>query len=193
MWNLSVLKIFFILFLFFLINESNGQIISSSQSSSVPDSIMEKQHSPTKATIMSAVLPGLGQVYNKKIWKVPIIYAGFGILTYFIVTNAQDYNTYKGAYTEKVDSIYNGKYADLVSKYTATDLLSGREYYRRNLEISCLLTGVLYLLNILDAAVDANLFSYNINQDLSLKIEPVLIKPFYDQRCTSGIKLCLKF
>jgi len=112
---------------------------------------------------------------------------------YFIITNAQEYNIYKGAYTEKADSIYNGKYPDLVSKYTMTDLLAGREYYRRNLEISCLFTGVFYILNILDAVVDAHLFTYNINQDLSLKVEPVLMGPVYNQRGSSGIKLCLKF
>jgi len=190
---LSVPKIFVILILFFLINEGYCQTTKSSLSFSVPDSIMEKKHSPTKATIMSALLPGLGQIYNKRYWKVPIIYAGFGILTYFIITNAQEYNIYKGAYTEKVDSIFNGKYPDLVSKYTATDLLAGREYYRRNLEISCLFTGVFYILNILDAVVDAHLFTYNINQDLSLKVEPVLMGPIYNQRGSSGIKLCLKF
>src|ERR1035438_5530514 len=110
-----------ILILFSLVMESKGQTIKSAVSTTVPDSVMEKKHSPTKATIMSAVLPGLGQVYNKKYWKVPVIYVGFGILTYFIVTNAQEYNAYKGAYTEKTDSIFNGKYQDLVNKYTATD------------------------------------------------------------------------
>ena len=190
---MSVPKIFVFLIFFFLINEGNGQTTKSSLSFSVPDSIMEKKHSPTKATIMSALLPGLGQIYNKRYWKVPIIYAGFGILTYFIITNAQEYNIYKGAYTEKADSIYNGKYPDLVSKYTMTDLLAGREYYRRNLEISCLFTGVFYILNILDAVVDAHLFTYNINQDLSLRVEPVLMGPVYNQRGSSGIKLCLKF
>jgi hypothetical protein len=154
---------------------------------------MEKRHSPTSATIMSALLPGLGQIYNKKYWKVPIIYAGFGILTYFIVSNAQEYNIYKGAYIEKVDSIFHGKYADLVGKYTATDLLSGREYYRRNLEISCLFTGLLYVLNIIDAVVDAHLYSYNINKDLSLHAEPVIMGPVYNQKFSSGIKISLKF
>jgi len=154
---------------------------------------MEKQHSPTKATIMSALLPGLGQVYNKKYWKVPIIYAGFGILTYFIVSNAHEYNIYKGAYIEKFDSIFNGKYADMVGKYTATDLLAGREYYRRNLEISCLFTGLLYILNILDAVVDAHLYTYNINKDLSLHAEPVIMGPGFNQKLSSGIKISLKF
>jgi hypothetical protein len=193
MWKLSLRKTFVILILSCLIGMVNGQTTTARISTTVPDSVMEKKHSPTRATVMSALLPGLGQVYNRKYWKVPVIYAGFGILTYFIVTNAQQYNAYKGAYTEEVDSIYNGKYADLVSKYTSTDLLAGRDYYRRNLEISCLLTGLLYILNIVDAAVDAHLYTYNISQDLSLRIEPVLISPFYSQKGASGIRLSLKF
>ena len=186
-------KIFMILLLFCLINESNGQTIKSNISISVPDSVMEKRHSPTKATIMSAIMPGSGQIYNKKYWKAPIIYVGFGILTYFIVTNAQQYKMYKVAYTEKVDSVYNGQYPDLVKNYSATDLLSGREYYQRNLEISCLLTGLLYILNIVDASVDAHLFTYNINQDLSLRIEPVMMSPVYSQKVSSGIKVSFTF
>ena len=159
----------------------------------LPDSVMEKKHSPTKATIMSLCLPGLGQVYNKKYWKVPIIYAGFGILTYFIVFNADEYITYKCAYIEKSYGDTAGNYAYLVNKYTAENLLSAREYFRRNLEISILFTAVLYALNIIDAAVDAHLFSYNISKDLSLRIEPVILNPLPDNNYTSGIRLCLKF
>jgi hypothetical protein len=193
MWQFPGPKILVLLFLFCFTCECRCQTVKSSLSITVPDSIMEKQHSPTKATIMSALLPGLGQVYNRKYWKVPVLYAGFGILTYFIVTNAKEYNMYKTAYTEKVDSNYNGQYPDLVSKYSETDLLSGREYYRRNLEISCLLTGLLYILNIVDAVVDAHLYTYNISKDLSLKAEPVIFGPIYNARGLAGVKLCLKF
>ncbi len=154
---------------------------------------MEKQHSPTKATVMSALLPGLGQVYNKKYWKLPIIYGGLGILTYFIVTNAHDYKMYKDAYVEKADSVYNGKYPDLVSKYSTTDLQSAREYYRRNLEISCLLTALLYILNIVDASVDAHLYTYNINSDLTMKVQPVMMKMGTMPVGSPGIRLCFKF
>jgi TM2 domain-containing membrane protein YozV len=193
MWDLSGPKIFLILLLSCLIYKSECQTVKADLSVSVPDSVMEKKHSPTKATIMSALLPGLGQVYNRKYWKGPIIYVGFGILTYFIIYNSHEYYVYKGAYKEKVDSVYDGQYPDLVKNYSADDLLSGREYYQRNLEISCLLTGVLYILNIVDAAVDAHLFTYNINQDLSLKVEPVMIGPVYSQRVSSGIKVSIKF
>ena len=142
---------------------------------------------------MSLCLPGLGQIYNKKIWKVPILYAGFGILTYFIVTNANQYSTFRGAYLESVNKDSTGKYQDLVNKYPVSELISARDYYRRNLEVSCLLTAVLYILNILDATVDAHLFTYNIDKDISLKLDPVMVSPVFTRNFSSGIRLCLKF
>jgi hypothetical protein len=161
---------------------------------SVPDSILEKQHSPQKATIMSLCLPGLGQVYNKKYWKVPIIYAGFGILSYLIVFNTNYYLEYKSAYIESFNGDSAGNYSDIVKKYPQSSILSAREYYRRNLEISIIFTAVLYVLNIADAAVDAHLFTYDINKDLSFMVEPTLIPPPPQyQNYSSGIRLCFRF
>jgi hypothetical protein len=191
MTDLSVSRIIVILLLLCLVTEGIAQ--TTKFSSSVPDSLMEKKHSPTKATVMSALLPGLGQVYNKKYWKVPIIYAGFGIMTYFIVTNASQYKQFKGAYIESVDSITNGQYADLVSKYSSTDLLNAREYYRRNLEITCIISALWYILNILDATVDAHLFTYNISKDLSLRVDPVWMNTPESLKGATGIKLSFKF
>lgn len=160
----------------------------------VPDSVLEKKHSPTKATIMSLCLPGLGQIYNKKYWKVPIIYAGFGVLSYFIVFNTNYYLTYKSAYIESFNGDSAGNYSDIVKKYSQASILSAREYYRRDLEISIILTAVLYVLNITDAAVDAHLFTYDINKDLSFNVEPALIPPVPQYRnYSSGIRLCFKF
>ena len=159
----------------------------------LPDSTREKEHSPTKATLMSACLPGLGQVYNKKYWKLPIIYAGFGIMTYFIYTNADEYLNYKCAYIESVGGSMNGNYSYLVQRYTAADLLSAREYYRRNLEISILLTAVWYGLNILDAVVDAHLYTFNISDKLTMKVEPALLPTGLGYKPAGGMKLCLHF
>jgi hypothetical protein len=160
----------------------------------VPDSVLEKRHSPTKATLMSACLPGLGQVYNKKYWKVPIIYAGIGVLTYLIVFNTDYYLTYKSAYIESFNKDSTGNYSDIVKKYTLDNIASAREYYRRNLEVTIIFTAVWYALNILDAAVDAHLFTFDIKKDLSLKVEPTLIPPYsLSRNYSSGIRLCLKF
>lgn len=143
---------------------------------------------------MSLCLPGLGQIYNKKYWKVPIIYAGFGLLTYLIVFNTNYYLTYKCAYIESFNGDSSGNYSDIVRKYPQESILSAREYYRRNLELSIIFTAVLYVLNITDAAVDAHMFTYDINKDISFNVDPTLIPPSPQVRgYSSGVKLCFNF
>jgi hypothetical protein len=159
----------------------------------MPDSIAEKQHSPGKAALLSAVIPGLGQAYNKKYWKIPIVYAGFGVLTYFVVRNANFYIDYQCAYIEKVNGNTNGNYSSLVNRYTEDQLLSGREYYRRNLDISVLLSALWYSLTILDAAVDAHLMTFDVSEDLSMRVAPAAI-PLPDTPAPgAGLKVTLKF
>jgi hypothetical protein len=181
-----------ILFLLFVPIE-NLLAQADTVSGEIPDSIMEKRHSPTKATLMSACIPGLGQIYNKKYWKVPIIYAGFGIMSYFIYFNTDEYLNFKCAYIEKINGDTQGNYSYLVNRYSAEELLSAREYYRRNLEISCLITALWYVLNIIDAAVDAHLYTYNISKNLSLKITPGMNRIGQSTIMASGIMLSLKF
>jgi hypothetical protein len=178
----------FIVIILFVSLVSQAFPQSGTVKTGIPDSIMEKKHSPTKATIFSAVLPGLGQIYNKKYWKVPVVYAGFGVLTYFIVQNANSYMEYHCAYIEKVNNAKHGNYQDLTDKYTKENLLSASEYYRRNLEISILLSAVWYIMNILDATVDAHLFTYNISKDIAFQAGPtVMTTP--SSRINPGIKL----
>lgn len=159
----------------------------------VPDSVNMKQHNPKRASIYAALVPGLGQIYNRKYWKLPILYAGFGIMTYFIVTNTNGYLEYKSAYIESVNGNTNGNYAYLVNKYSESELLSAEEYYRRNLEISILVTTLWYVLSIIDAAVDAHLYTYNINENLSLRVSPDLLPPATAFRVQPGIKLSFRF
>jgi len=157
------------------------------------DSIQAKPHSPGKAALYSALVPGLGQIYNKKYWKLPIVYAGYGVMTYFIVFNADYYMTYQAAYIEKVNGVTGGNYADLVNKYTEDQLMSGREYYRRNLEISVLLTVLWYSLTILDASVDAHLQTFDISKDLSLRVAPAALPLPDTPQPGAGIRLSLRF
>jgi hypothetical protein len=156
-----------------------------------------KDHSPTKASIYSAVLPGLGQAYNKKYWKIPIIYAGFGVMIYFIVTNTQEYKLYKEAYvyTANNDSVPTDN--PYVGKYTLDQLEDGMNTYRKWRDISYIVTGLWYVLNVLDANVDAHLFTYDISDDLSLKWQPTVTLPplqqFSSQPQTAGIRITLNF
>ncbi|MCK9423074.1 MAG: DUF5683 domain-containing protein [Bacteroidales bacterium] len=154
---------------------------------------MEKRHSPTKATIMSACLPGLGQIYNKKAWKVPIIYAGFGVFSYFIYTYTDEYINYKCAYIESVNGNMNGNYSDLVKKYSKDELLSSREFNRRNLEINILFAALWYALNILDATVDAHLYTFNISDKLTLRVEPSVQPTGFSLKPTTGIRISIHF
>jgi hypothetical protein len=130
-------------------------------------------HSPVKATWMSAALPGLGQYYNGKYWKIPIIYAGFSSLAYFVMQNRYEYNRYKEAYAISAE-VANPEDSDnvLVQNYSSSQLLSQREYYQSNLELSYILTSVFYLLQIVDATVDAHLYDYNMDDNLSFRVEP---------------------
>lgn len=152
-----------------------------------------KKHSPGRAALMSAVLPGLGQLYNKKYWKIPIVYAGFGTLTYFLITNTDNYLTYQSAYIEELNGATNGNYSDLTARYNETELLSGSEYYRRNLEVTVLLTAVWYTLTIIDAAVDAHLMTFDVGEDLSLQVSPALILPVHSFKPAGGVGLTLRF
>ena len=160
------------------------------------DTLTKKEHSISKATIYSAVLPGLGQAYNKKYWKIPIIYVGFGVMTYFIVTNIKEFKKYKEAYVYTVNGETYPIDNDYVGTYTATQLKEGMESHRRYRDLSYIITGLWYILNILDANVDAHFFDYDISDDISLHWEPRIQQQNYHSysgNYTTGIKLTLKF
>ncbi len=137
-------------------------------------------HSPSRASIYSAVLPGLGQAYNKKYWKIPVIYAGAGILFYLAYTNNNDYGTYRKAFDYKTGTYPDAPQdiIDIAQKYNQNDLAELRDYYRRNMELSLIGLGLWYGLNILDACVDAHFFHYEISDELTMEWEPA-IKPTY--------------
>ncbi len=127
--------------------------------------------SPTKAAMLSATLPGLGQIYNRKYWKLPVIYTGFGALAYLLDFNNGEYRKWREAWISRVDG--NPNTTDDFPNHSTDWLERAMNHYRRNLEVTYLLAGALYLLNILDASVDAHLMNFDIGEDLSLGIEPV--------------------
>lgn len=153
-------------------------------------------HSARKATIYSLALPGLGQAYNKKYWKIPIIYAGFGTLIYFINSNGKEYRKFREAY----NIVANGDSANFanneyVVRYNANlnQLQEGRNYYRRNLELNYILTGLLYILQVIDASVDANLYNFDVSDDLSLRFDPVRSQNIFNPKPSFGLTLRMKF
>jgi Family of unknown function (DUF5683) len=158
------------------------------------DSLFSLVHSPQKATLYSMVLPGLGQAYNRKYWKIPIVYAGFGTLLYFAINNRNEYIKYRQAYdySTKGDKSFpiNNDYVD---RYESDQLLQGRDYYRRNLEFTYILTGLWYVLNIVDAAVDAHLYNYDINDDLTIRFKPVFDYAQNTPKIHPGVSLSFRF
>lgn len=151
-------KIFLFIFCFFLISFANAQDLT------------EPIQSPRKAAILSSTLPGLGQIYNKKYWKIPIIYAGLLTSAYYINNNNVQYKLYKDAYLKRLDN--NPDNDDFVGEYSSGDLLILKDFYRRNREVSILCFVGTYIINVLDASVDAHLFDYDISEDISLQIKP---------------------
>ncbi|HNR21175.1 MAG TPA: DUF5683 domain-containing protein [Bacteroidia bacterium] len=159
----------------------------SQNKTSTTDSVVLK-HSPHKATIYSTVLPGLGQAYNKKYWKIPIIYVGFGVSGYFAVDNQKQYKKYKEAYAVRLDGDENtiDQFAD---SYTDEDLRLLKNFYRRNRDLSYVSIGLIYVLNIVDATVDAHLFQFNVDDNLSLQWSPAPVS----NTGAMGLCMALKF
>ncbi|SOC81499.1 hypothetical protein SAMN06296241_3075 [Salinimicrobium sediminis] len=127
--------------------------------------------SPARAAFYSAVLPGLGQAYNGKYWKIPIVYTALGVGVYFYRENDRQYDRYRSAYKSRIagktdDEFSNENGQPIVS---TNALIEAQRFYQRNKEISVLVTVGLYALNIIDANVDAHLQQFNVSEDLSLR------------------------
>ena len=138
--------------------------------------VIPKKHEPKKATLYSAILPGLGQAYNKKYWKVPIVYAGIGTIGYVISMNSDGYRSYRLAYDYKtgINTDVSSDIISIANRYSNENLIRIRDSYRRNVELSWIVMALWYGINIIDATVDAHFFEYDIGDDLSLMIEPTI-------------------
>lgn len=131
---------------------------------------------PAKAAFYSAILPGLGQAYNKKYWKIPIVYAALGTGIYFNITNNNEFNRYRDAFKSRLAGLENDEfYFDANGNKLETPrvsddgLIRAQRIFKKNKELSLLITIGLYALNIIDANVDAHLLQYNVDENLSLK------------------------
>ena len=123
-----------------------------------------------KAAILSTACPGLGQIYNKKYWKTPIIYLALGSTMYYYLENDKKYNDYKSAYIARNDNDENT--LDAFPDYTNNNLITLKDYYRNSRDLSLFLFLLSYFLNIIDASVDAHFMNYNLNDNLSLQLKP---------------------
>lgn len=159
-------------------------------------------YDPRKAAMLSAAFPGLGQIYNRKYWKLPFIYGGFAGLGYGIYWNNKWFNNYKNFYSDLIDNDpTTNRYLEIISEEFADQYRSGqndlnrkmqqkKDGYRRDRDFVIILTVGLYVINILDASVDANLSDFDVGRDLSLKIEPMF--NYLEISGTTSLGMCCK-
>lgn len=126
---------------------------------------------PARAAFYSAVLPGLGQAYNGKYWKIPVVYTALGVGVYFYINNNNEYHRYRDAYKIRLAGNTNDEFSDEEGNplLSNSGLREAQEFYQRNKEVSLLVIAGLYALNIIDANVDAHLQQFNVSEDLSFK------------------------
>lgn len=184
-------------------------ILCLSARAQVKDSMV---HSPTKAWLLSAALPGLGQAYNQRYWKIPVIYGGFVAFSYFIQTNNFRYDLYRKEYNARfaMDELdknkeapdYQQKYNEQKSKLrpqlanTPMDRLQYyKNLYRRDRDFFIILASLFYMLNMVDAAVDAHFFTYDISNDLTLQWQPYVHEAAYAStlKPTVGLNFSISF
>jgi hypothetical protein len=160
--------VFIVLFLFGI---GNSSVFSQSKTDAIlviNDSLKPVDIdplTPAKAAFYSAILPGLGQAYNKKYWKIPLVYGAIGTSMYFYLDSKKKYNLYRDAYKRRLEGYTDDQFSYLDS----SRLIAGQKFYQRNRDLSALFVVGFYVLNIIDANVDAALIQFNVNDNLSLK------------------------
>jgi len=187
------------------------------QNNSAQDTILVSRPSrhtfiaePLRATMLAIALPGAGQIYNRKYWKAPFVYAGFGAILYFIRFNSKEYNIFMKGYQDFTDNIAaTNSYVNLITNIDPKDydpvlhpktydpstaswikerMLRQVDYYKKYRDLSYIGIAAWYLYTILDANVDASLFNFDVSKDLDMKVEPVML-PLSGQ---AGVGLSLK-
>lgn len=153
------------------------------------DTVVKKQpekFDPRKATIRSAIAPGLGQIYNKKYWKAPLVWGALGVTAGIYFYNVKYYRLLKQAYVYKVngqDNLVDDEFRNL----SAESIRSYRNSFRQNVDYSVLFFILFWGLNVVDATVDAHLKAFNVDDNLSLQIKP----GYSEMANTAGISLVL--
>ncbi len=142
---------------------------------------------PSKAAFYSAILPGLGQAYNKKYWKIPIVYAAIGTSIYFYLDNNKKYHQYRDAYKRRLAGFSDDEFQYLDNNR----LIAAQRLFQRNRDLSLLVTAAFYVLNIVDANVDAHLIQFNVSDKLTL--EPAVYQNEIDYKPNVGLTVNFKF
>ena len=138
------------------------------------DTAIKKTHDPRKATLRSAILPGWGQAYNKKYWKIPIVYAALGTTAGVFFYNIRSYQEARQAviYRSDGDTTNDHLISPDLAAYNTESIRRYRNVLRQNIDYSVLVFLVFWALNVVDATVDAHLKAFDVSPDISMKIKP---------------------
>ncbi|MFN7044278.1 MAG: DUF5683 domain-containing protein [Flavobacterium sp.] len=147
-------------------------------------------NAPAKAAFYSAVLPGLGQAHNKKYWKIPIIYAGLGVGIYAYTWNQKQYHDYRDEYKRRLDGTNDSSHP-IFGELDDDRIIRGQKFYQKNRDLAALITAGIYILNIVDANIDAHLMQFNVNDNLSIK--PEMNQNQIDYKFNYGMTLSYSF
>lgn len=154
----------------------------------------------SKKALLYSLIPGGGQIYNRKYWKLPIVYGGYLGLTYAITWNGSKYNDYSKAYKSIMTGTDDWKtiFPSYVNSNWTTDQLASsfkrqRDYFRRNRDLAIIATVGVYALCMIDAYVDAELYDFDISPDLSLRVEPIISGPTQYMPASFGLQCSLTF
>lgn len=177
-------------------NQSDSVVIITESAKEVTqvyttDSVLRKKHSPKLAIGLSIVLPGAGQVYNRKWWKVPIVYGCLGASSYCIYHFGSQMKRYKMEYRNRMQGNLN-LLDPTLAKYGDDNILEEKQKNQQFMEISIAATAILYVLNVIDAAVDAHLFYFDISDDLSLHWSPYVAPTYQLQPSSAGVSFAFK-
>lgn len=195
--------IFFLGLIFLLLFGSSNNAISQQlvEADTVAVESIVKVHSPHKATMYSVMFPGLGQAYNKKYWKIPILYAGIGATIYAINWNSKNYKKYKSGFRD-FSQFYDYKYQDegletpivepssksyedLIDRdfsdtdqsfdnWFQTQLQNKKDSFKHDRDLSYIILLGVYVLNIVDAAVDAHFTNFSVDDNLTINVQPAV-------------------
>ncbi|MDB4160926.1 DUF5683 domain-containing protein [Bacteroidia bacterium] len=147
---------------------------------------------PKKATVLAMILPGAGQLYNKKYWKAAVVYAGVGGLIYSYRFNKDSLAAYQAILINKIQSANDTSIADNFPLLTTAGVTSNRDFYRRNRDVTIIGFVALYALQIIDANVDAHLREFEVNENLSLHVSPDIMRTRPGMGTYNGITLTLR-
>lgn len=166
-------------------------VVESIEKANAPAKVIVKKLNPTKAGLYSAVLPGLGQFYNKKYWKIPVVWGAVGVGAGIAIWNQNRYLEYREYYIAKLNGTPN-EFVDSNPRLDKIALANAQDRSKRQRDYAIAITGLIYILNIVDAVVDAHL--YEGRKDPDLTFTPAIIyDEFGNNPPKTGLSLNFKF